>query len=260
MTGMVVTVRLLRVLVSTWPGRVGLSLVVGVIGLIVVSNVALWMLARGQVVNDVDQLIDRLDRTAGPAVVIVPGARVFPDGRPSRPLRDRLDSAAELHALGVVDHVLVSGDNRVNHYDEPTVMRREIHRAGVPLTDITVDYAGFSTWDTCARASEIFGVTQAVFVTQERYARRAGSLCQAADLDVTVLTVPNPPPFPRRVWVGAVLREPVAAVKGFYEVVVQPEPVFLGRFEGLPGSVNPANPDPELGEVSAPQSLPQTLQ
>lgn len=229
--------------------RLALSAVLAVLALVLAANVFLWWRSRGITVTTTEALDDRL-YGLGPdeAVIVVPGARVFPDGRPALPLDDRLAAAARLYHDGVAAKVLVSGDNRSDHYDEPTVMRRELFRAGIPLADITVDYAGLSTWDTCARAREIFGVRTAIFVTQERYKRRSGALCDAAGLDVTVFAVPNPPPHPRDIWLKLVIREPLAAVKGAFEVVTRPDPHVGGGFEGLPGSERPANPDPLLGE------------
>src|ERR1700731_221802 len=46
----------------------------------------------------------------GAPVVIVPGAKVGPDGLPMTYLRGRLDIAVELLAAGKVDEVLISGD------------------------------------------------------------------------------------------------------------------------------------------------------
>ena len=232
---------------ALWGGATSLA----IIG---VSNVALWWTSRGLVIDgdphDLDELALALaedDRVS--VVVIVPGARVFSDGRPSRPLADRLHAGAAVFDRGLAGHVLVSGDNRVRHYDEPTIMRREAHLRGVPLSDISVDYAGFDTWDTCIRAREVFGADRVVFVTQQRYANRSASLCRAAGLDVVVLAIPNPPRYPRGVWLRAVAREPVAAVKGLFEVLTKPDPTFGGAFEGLEGSETPANADPALGEV-----------
>jgi hypothetical protein len=45
-----------------------------------------------------------------------------------------------------------------------------------------------------------------------------------------------------------VVREPLAAVKGFFEVLAKPDPTFGGAFEGLEGSETPAKSDPALGE------------
>ncbi len=214
----------------------------GVMLLIVVANVAIWRAARGHVVGDPAELAGDYD------AVIVPGAGVFSDDRPSRTLQARVNAGVELYRLGVVDHLLASGDNGTEFYDEPTIIRRLAHQDGVPLADITLDYAGFSTWQTCVRASEIFGVERAVFVTQARYANRAAALCTAAGIEVDVLGIGNLRGLPFHLGVRQGLREPIAAVKALYEMVVRPDPQFLGDYIGLVGSENPANPDPALGE------------
>ena len=142
----------------------------------------------------------------------------------------------------------VGRSNSIETYDEPTIIRRSAHQQSVPLADITLDYAGFSTWQTCVRAKEIFGVERAVFVTQARYANRAAALCEAAGIDVDVLSLGNQRGVSLTLGWRLTAREPIAAVKGLYEMVVQPEPKFLGEFVGLVGSEIPANPDPVLGE------------
>lgn len=212
-----------------------------VVLLIVVANVVLWRAAQGRVVRDAADLTGEYD------AVIIPGAGVFPNDRPSRTLQGRIEAALELYELGIADHLLASGDNGEQTYDEPTIIRRIAHQQGVPLADITLDYAGFSTWQTCIRAKEIFGVERAVFVTQDRYSNRAAALCQAAGLDVDVFSIDNPR-VPRYLRIRQGVREPIAAVKALYEVIVRPDPKFLGEYVGLVGSETPANPDPALGE------------
>jgi hypothetical protein len=44
---------------------------------------------------------------------------------------------------------------------------------GVPAQRIAVDYAGFDTYDSCARARRVFGVRQAIVVTQTYHLARA---------------------------------------------------------------------------------------
>lgn len=235
----------MAILVRTLPRRLvratGLA-VVAAVATIAVANVAIWQAARGHVVHDVGQLDGTYD------AVIVPGAGVWADGRPSLTLRSRVDAAVDLYELGIVDHVLASGDNGDADYDEPTAIRRRAHQQGVPLADITLDYAGFSTWQTCVRANQVFGVERAVFVTQGRFAERSAALCEAAGIDVDVLSIGGPGRFSPALGVRSAVREPVAAVKGLYEMIARPEPRFLGEFIGLAGSESPANPDPLLGE------------
>ena len=152
-------------------------------------------------------------------VVIVPGARVFPDGRPSMTLRDRLDAAVEVYEAGLVSHFLVSGANDLPDFDEPMVMRHHLVGRGVPLSHITVDQAGVSTWATCRRARRVLGIDRAVFVTQHPYAHRAATLCQAAGIDATVLSI-DPPRRRRTNQVKALVREAFANVKACLVVLV----------------------------------------
>ncbi|CAM5711846.1 Vancomycin permeability regulator SanA OS=Streptomyces violarus OX=67380 GN=FHS41_003402 PE=4 SV=1 [Streptomyces violarus] len=116
-------------------------------------------------------------------VAVVFGAGLW-DGEPSPYLAHRLDAAASLYRAGRVEVVLVTGDNSREDYDEPDAMRVYLTRHGVPDGRIVSDYAGFDTWDSCVRAKKIFGVDEAVLISQGFHIRRAVALCQAAGVDV----------------------------------------------------------------------------
>lgn len=172
----------------------------------------------------------------GAETVIVPGARVLSDGRPSTSLRDRLDAALVLYRDGRVANILVSGDNRESTYNEPAAMRDYLVDAGVPAEDVTVDYAGLDTWDTCLRAVEQFGVADAVIVTQDRHAHRTGALCRTAGIEISVLALPAPDLSFRRN-LTADTRETLAKVKAWHDIVRRPTARHNGPFVGLVGSV-----------------------
>lgn len=125
-------------------------------------------------------------------VVIVPGARVFPDGRLSLTLQDRLNMALALYQAGRVGSFLVSGANDLPQFGEAPMMRDHLVVHGVPSDRILVDEAGVSTWATARRARRAFGVTGAVWVTQYPYAHRAATLCRAAGLTATVVAIDPP--------------------------------------------------------------------
>ena len=72
----------------------------------------------------------------------------------------------------------MSGDNRFEWYDEPTRMYEYAVSQGVPAEDVARDYAGRRTYDTCYRAAAIFGVSDAVLVTQQFHLPRALFTCQ----------------------------------------------------------------------------------
>lgn len=117
------------------------------------------------------------------SVAVVLGAGVRSDGLPSRMLSHRLDMAVELYEEGRVEVVLVSGHNGDEHYNETDTMAAYLVEAGVPEERVVVDHAGFSTWDTCARAAEVFGVREATVVSQDFHVPRAVGLCRAAGID-----------------------------------------------------------------------------
>jgi SanA protein len=121
-------------------------------------------------------------------VAIVPGALVNPDGSMSTMLGDRVRRAAELWRAGKVEKVLVSGDHHSWDYDEPDTMRKALVRMGVAPRDIFEDHAGFDTWATMVRARSIFGVDDAVVITQGFHMSRALFLAEEAGIDATGLT------------------------------------------------------------------------
>ncbi|RYZ25973.1 MAG: hypothetical protein EOP01_09620, partial [Propionibacteriaceae bacterium] len=57
-------------------------------------------------------------------VALVLGAQVYPSGTPSPFLAGRLDLAKRLFDAGLVEVLLVSGDNGAREYNEPDAMRR----------------------------------------------------------------------------------------------------------------------------------------
>ncbi|MGL4650322.1 MAG: SanA/YdcF family protein [Caldilineaceae bacterium] len=122
--------------------------------------------------------------TVEPArVAIVFGARVLGDGRLSSMLRDRVETAIELYETGKVDKLLMSGDNSSESYNEPGAMMQYAIDRGVPAADIQPDYAGRRTYDTCYRAQHIFGIQDAILVTQEFHLPRAIFTCRALGMN-----------------------------------------------------------------------------
>ena len=121
-------------------------------------------------------------------VAIVPGALVQPNGKMSGMLGDRVRQASALWHAGKVKRILVSGDHHSWAYGEPDTMRKALVNRGVPPRVIFEDHAGFDTWATMVRARGIFGVRDAVVVTQGFHMPRALYLADAAGIKATGLT------------------------------------------------------------------------
>lgn len=129
--------------------------------------------------------IKTVDTTQGARVAIVFGAGLQRDGKPSPVLQDRVSTAVNLYQEGKVEKLLMSGDNRFIDYNEPGAMRAFAMEQGVPQEDIVLDFAGRRTYDTCYRAFHIFGVKNAVLVTQRYHLPRALLTCNAIGIDAS---------------------------------------------------------------------------
>lgn len=119
---------------------------------------------------------------------IVFGAGLRRDGGPTPVLRDRVKTAAQLYFDGKVEKLLMSGDNSRESYNEPQAMRDYAVSLGVPAGAIVLDYAGRRTYDTCYRAKAIFGLEDAILVTQAFHLPRALYTCN--NLGVKAVGVP----------------------------------------------------------------------
>jgi vancomycin permeability regulator SanA len=111
-------------------------------------------------------------------VAMVFGAGLNGDGGPSAILYDRVAVAVDLYNTRKVDKLLMTGDNSAVTHNEVEAMRKTAVDLGVPDEDIVLDYAGFSTWDSCYRAREVFSLSEATLVTQRFHLARALYTCK----------------------------------------------------------------------------------
>jgi SanA protein len=159
-------------------------------------------------------------------VAIVFGAGLLRDGTPTPVLRDRVATAADLYFNGKVEKLLMSGDNRSVHYNEPGAMKQYAVRLGVPEEAIALDFAGHRTYDTCYRAKAIFNVEQAILVTQHFHLPRALYTCQALGLP-SVGVVADRREYRSLSLAFWTVRELFATVTAFFDVhITRPLPIL----------------------------------
>jgi vancomycin permeability regulator SanA len=167
-----------------------------------------------------------VDATPQRRVALVFGAQVLPGGRPSNALAYRLDAAIALYRAGKVERLLMTGDHGTPDYDEPGAMRAYAVARGVPDSAIAVDSAGFRTYDSCYRARAVFGVDEALLVTQAYHLPRALYTCSG--LGVRAIG------FEAQPFVGPAARaarwreHPARWVAWWQVAVTRPEPRYLG--------------------------------
>jgi vancomycin permeability regulator SanA len=194
-------------------------------GLVLLCVLAL--LPAGWLRLTADDRVRSLGEVPAASVAVVFGAGLW-RGNPSPYLADRLDAAAQLYRAGKIRVVLVTGDNSRADYDEPDAMRTYLTERGVPGPRIVSDYAGFDSWDSCVRAKKIFGVDQALLISQDFHIRRTIALCQAAGIEAYGIGVPARKDV---TWYYGNTREVLAAGKAALDVLFKPGPRFLGGKE-----------------------------
>lgn len=113
---------------------------------------------------------------------IVFGAGLRRSGDPSTVLADRVLTAVALYQQGKVSKILLSGSSLSSGYNEPLAMKSLAMDAGVSTEDILIDLGGSRTFDTCLRAQQVFGIENALLISQRFHLPRALALCNGINL------------------------------------------------------------------------------
>ena len=154
-----------------------------VVVLVLIIFTILLFISRIVVLLSSHSSIIPIERVTYSRIAIVFGAGLRRDKSPSPVLKDRILTAVDLYNAGIVEKILMTGDNRFDNYDEPTAMAIYAIENSIPNEDIILDFAGHSTYDSCYRALNIFNVKQAILVTQSFHLPRAIFICKQLGLD-----------------------------------------------------------------------------
>jgi len=163
------------------------------------------------------------------AVVLGTSPKVV-GGRPNLLYEARIDAAAQLYTAGRVKCLLVSGDNGDLRYNEPTRMRADLIRRGIPAKDVVCDYAGFRTLDSMVRAQKVFGQNSFVIVSQPFHNERAVYLARQRGIDAIGFNAVQ-----TQLGLGLWIRERFARFTAILDInVFNRQPRFLGKREPMP--------------------------
>ena len=168
------------------------------------------------------------------AVILGAGIR---DGKPTPMLRDRLLTGIELYKSGAAKKLIMSGDHGSEDYDEVNTMKSYAVENGIPDSDIFMDHAGFSTYESMDRARKIFQVKRFLIVTQQYHLYRAVYMARRLGIDAEGIAAKQ------MRYNGQMMREVreiLARSKDFLNVIVQPESVG-GSVISLDGSGDVTN-------------------
>lgn len=201
---------------------IALSLALGIATLAALTTIGA---GNAVVIGEGRARVRAAGEVASADAIVVLGAGLRDDGRPSDVLVDRLEIARALYADGRAPRVLVTGDHVGAAYDEPRSMQRWLIDHGVPRDAIFLDHAGVDTFSSMWRARNVFEVRRAIVVTQRFHLPRA--LFLGARLGLAVEGVEAD----RRLYRGAAwlaVREVASRTKAWLDVAVGRRPRIAG--------------------------------
>jgi len=179
-------------------------------------------ISKDRIYTDVNSVPDR-------DVALVLGTSRYAYGRRNLFYIHRLNAAAKLFHKGKVKGIIVSGDNSTRYYDEPTNMKTDLIKKGIPGKYITCDYAGFRTLDSVVRAEKVFGFKDYIVISQMFHCERAIYTGLQKGHEPIAFTAKD---------VGSLfglkvrIREIFARTKAFLDInILKTEPRFLGKKE-----------------------------
>jgi SanA protein len=87
--------------------------------------------------------------------------------------RYRMEATARLFKEGKIKYIILSGNNDSQYYNEPLDMKRALLNLGIPENVMTLDYAGFRTFDSVVRCREVFNQNNFTIISQNFHNARA---------------------------------------------------------------------------------------
>ena len=159
----------------------------------ILTNLIVVISVHDDVYSDDTEFIDSADYSEDKYdCIIVLGCSVYSDGTPSPFLEDRLKTAVSLYESGAASTILLSGDHsQSSSYNEVSTMFDYCVDAGVPVENIYLDHFGYSTYETMYRAANVFGIDNAIIVTQHYHVCRAVYDAQAFGIDAVGVSAVN---------------------------------------------------------------------
>ena len=144
----------------------------------------------------------------------------------------------EVFELEAAPKILMSGDHGQEDYDEVNVMKQYALDAGISETDIFMDHAGFSTYESMYRAKEVFGIDKMIIVTQDYHLSRAVYIANKLGIEAYGVAS-DYRSFSGQL--GRDSREVLARVKDMFTTVLKPKPTYLGEAIPISGDGTATN-------------------
>ena len=152
-------------------------------------------------------------------------SKLLKSGKPNAYFFNRIHATVLLFREKKIQHVVISGDNSSEAYNEPQDMKEELMKRGIPEDKITLDYAGFRTFDSVFRMKEIFGQTQFTIISQEFHNQRAIYIANKLELKAIGYNAKDVNAY---YGFKTKVREKLARLKMMIDLLIDRKPKFLG--------------------------------
>ncbi|MBO7739886.1 MAG: YdcF family protein, partial [Oscillospiraceae bacterium] len=169
--------------------------------------------------------------------ILVLGAGVNGE-QPSLMLADRLERGLQLYFAGASEKLLMSGDHGRVDYDEVNVMKEQAVLAGAESSDVFMDHAGFSTYESLYRARDVVLAKRVIIVTQPYHLPRALYIAEELGLEAWGVGAEGEDYYGQS-YRNA--REVLARAKDVFFCLTKPEPTFLAETIPVWGDGNATN-------------------
>jgi SanA protein len=104
---------------------------------------------------------------------------------------NRTEAAALLYHNGKIKHIIVSGDSS-KYYNEPRELSDALLALGVPSTAITLDYAGFRTYDSVLRCLRKYKQRNITIISQSSHNYRAVFIARGVGMNAIAFNAKAP--------------------------------------------------------------------
>lgn len=195
--------------------------------------VLIFIIASDDIVTDSakGKLFDRISDVPPRSTALVFGTSPFTRSGENLYYKYRMEAVAALWKSGKIKHIIVSGDNSTQYYDEATAMKEALSAIGVPDSVITLDYAGFRTLDSVVRCKWVFGQSDIIVVSQQFQNERAIFIANHFGINAVGF---NAKDVPDRYGFKTQMREYLARVKAVLDIyLLKTEPKFPGPPEPI---------------------------
>ncbi len=129
----------------------------------------------------------------------------------------RMQATSRLYKEGKIKYIILSGNNDSEYYNEPEDMKNVLVGMGIPSEVMTLDFAGFRTFDSVVRAKDVFKKKKLTIISQNFHNARALYICQQQGVEAVAFAAQDVPGgYPLKTLLREYMARPKAMIDLFF--------------------------------------------